>query len=216
MHVRFKAVELVRNGRKTHTEVDQSQGVMTMSILIAGLLIFFAGHSLPMFPRYRDPLVNRFGEQKYKGIFALFAAVGFALILWGYSRAPQVELWQPPGWGYRAAMLMMPVAFVAMMSGQIANNFQRVIRHPLLLGVAIWAAAHLLANGDLASLLLFASFLVYSIIDMYSANRRGATVAKAKLPMRQDIIVVLVGFVVFLLFRYFHGWLFGANIVALA
>ena len=189
---------------------------MTMSILITGLLIFFAGHSLPMFPQHRAPLVSRFGEEKYKGIFALFSAAGFVLIVWGYSRAPYVDLWQPPAWGYRAAMLMMPVAFVAMMSGQIANNFQRVIRHPLLLGVAIWAAAHLLANGDLASLLLFASFLLYAVVDMYSANRRGATVSKAKLPMRQDIIVLLVGFVVFLLVRYFHGWLFGADIVALA
>ena len=189
---------------------------MTMSVLIAGLLIFFAGHSLPMFPRYRDPLVGRFGEQQYKGIFALFAALGFILIVWGFSRAPYVDLWHPPAWGCRAAMLMMPIAFVAMMSGQIANNFQRVIRHPLLLGVAIWAAAHLLANGDLASLLLFASFLLYSLIDMYSANRRGATVSKAKQPMRQDIIVLLAGFVVFLLFRYFHGWLFGVDIVALA
>lgn len=187
-----------------------------MTILITGLLLFFAGHCLPMFPQYRSALVNDLGDQKYKGLFSLLAAAGFALILWGYARAPVIDFWQAPTWGYRAAMLIMPVAFVALVASQMPNNLRRVIRHPMLLGVAAWALAHLLANGDLASLLLFGSFLLYAIVDMFSANRRGATVSSSKLPMRQDVIVILTGFAAFLVVRYLHGWLFGPDIVAMA
>lgn len=187
-----------------------------MTILITGLLLFFAGHCLPMFPQHRSKLVNGLGDKKYKGLFSLVAAAGFALILWGFSRAPFVDVWQPPAWGYRSAMLIMPVAFVALVASQMPNNFRRVVRHPMLLGVAAWALAHLLSNGDLASLLLFGSFLLYAIVDILSANRRGATVSSAKLPMRQDLIVILVGFAAFLVVRYLHGWLFGPDIVAMA
>ncbi|HEY5656019.1 MAG TPA: NnrU family protein [Woeseiaceae bacterium] len=184
-----------------------------MTILIIGLVVFFAGHCLPMFPQHRGALASRLGEQKYKTAFSIISAAGFVLILWGYSLAPLVDLWQAPAWGYRAAMLIMPVAFVSLTATYVPNNFRRVIRHPMLLAVSAWAIAHLLANGDLASLLLFGSFLAYAIIDMRSANRRGAKYSVTKVSMRQDLIVLLIGFVAFLLLRYFHGPLFGIDLL---
>jgi len=107
----------------------------------------------------------------------------------------------------------MPVAFCLLVASNAPNNFRRVIRNPMLSGVLIWALAHLLANGDLASIFLFGSFGLYAIVDMISVNRRSPTETPARQPVARDILVLVIGFAAFWVVRYFHAELFGVPVV---
>lgn len=167
-----------------------------------------------MFPSFKASLQARFGAMRFKGIYSLFALAGLALIIFGMSEVAYRPVFVPPAWSPLIANLAMPVSFCLLVAAQMPNNFRRVIRHPMLTGVLIWAAAHLLANGDLASILLFGVFGLYSIIDMISVNRRAAAEVPSRQPLAKDALVLLIGFSAFWVVRYFHAALFGVPVLA--
>lgn len=186
-----------------------------MAMLLTGLLLFFGVHALPMLGGGRSALVTRFGEPFYKGLFSIVSIAGFVLIVLGFSRAPVIPLWLPPPWSHGLALLVMPVAFVLLVAAYIPGNIRRITRHPMLAGVLLWAVAHLIANGDLASLLLFGTFAVYALIDMLSASFRAAATSDAasrsySRSIYMDAITVVVGLAMFWVVWQFHGALFGA------
>lgn len=180
-----------------------------MSYLVSGLILFFGIHSLPMFASFRSSLETRLGEKRFKGIYSLISLAGFALILIGTSRAETVAVFTPPAWAAIVANLAMPVAFCLLVAAFIPNNFRRVIRHPMLSGVFLWAIAHLVANGDLVSILLFGAFGAYSVIDIISVNRRTAAPEVARQPLGMDVLVLAIGFAAFWMVRNYHAALFG-------
>ena len=183
-----------------------------MTILLSGLILFFGIHTIPMFPSFKASLQSRFGAMRFKGIYSLVSLAGLALIIAGMSRAEFRPVFAPPTWSPLIAGLAMPVSFCLLVAAQIPNNFRRVIRNPMLTGVLIWAAVHLLANGDLASILLFGVFGTYSIIDMISVNRRAPAEVHARQPMSKDALVLLIGFSAFWVVRYFHAALSGVPV----
>lgn len=185
-----------------------------MTYLLTGLILFFGIHSVPMFPHVKGSLQVRFGEMRFKGIYSLIALAGFALILLGMSRADFRPVFLPPAWSAIVAGLAMPVAFCLFVAAFMPNNFKRVIRHPMLSGVLVWALAHLLANGDLASILLFGFFGTFAVVDIISVNRRSAAEPAPRQPLSRDILVLVVGFTAFLVVRYFHAALFGVPVVS--
>ena len=143
----------------------------------------------------------------------MVALSGFALILFGFSRAEFRPVFTPPSWSPLIANLAMPVAICLLVAAYVPNNFRRVIRNPMLSGVLLWALAHLAANGDLASILLFGAFGAYSVIDIISVNRRSSAETPPRQPVFKDVIVLVIGFAAFLLVRYFHALLFGVPVV---
>lgn len=185
-----------------------------MGLLLTGLLLFFGVHAVPMLGGGRTALVARLGEPFYKGLFSIVSIAGLALILLGFSRSPVIPLWLPPHWSHGLALLVMPVAFVLLVAAYIPGNIRRITRHPMLAGVLLWAVAHLSANGDLASLLLFGSFALYSVIDMLSASYRAATARSVSgsysRSIYMDAITIVVGLALFWVVWQFHGALFGA------
>ena len=187
--------------------------ITTMTILISGLVIFFAIHAIPLFPSFKTSLQSRLGAMRFKGIFSLIALAGFGLILLGMSRAEFRPVFTPPTWSPLIANLAMPVAFCLLVAAYVPNNFRRVIRHPMLSGVFIWALAHLIANGDLASILLFGLFGLYAIVDIISVNRRSPAETTARQPLLKDVLVLVIGFAAFWVVRYFHAALFGVPAV---
>lgn len=184
-----------------------------MALLVLGLLLFLGFHSLPMIGTVRQRLVERFGLKAYKGLFSLLSLAGFVLIIFGKARAPFVPLWDAPEWGRHAAMGIMPFAFILLMGAYIPSNIKRFTRHPMLWGVTLWAAAHLLANGDLASVLLFGGFGIYSLADMASENRRGAQLQAQRLSPLRDGILVVAGLAMYGIFLFAHPFLFGPALV---
>ncbi len=185
-----------------------------MTFLLLGLGLFFGVHVVPMFPSFKASLQSRFGAMRFKGIYSLIALTGFALILLGMSRAGFRPVYSPPSWSAMVAGLAMPVAFCLLVAAYVPNNFRHVVRNPMLSGVLVWAAAHLLANGDLASILLFGFFGMYAVIDIIAVNRRSPAETPARQPFVKDALVLVIGFAAFWVVRYFHADLFGVPVVA--
>ena len=138
----------------------------------------------------RAPLAARIGEQGFRGLFSLLSAVGLAWLILAYRGAPLVPLWQPIPGALYIAMLLMLLAFILLALGLGARNptlvgadmmlkdqlpvysVTRITRHPMLWAFALWAIAHLLANGHLAALLLFGAILVTALYGMVSIDRK--------------------------------------------
>jgi len=184
-----------------------------MFILLFGLLLFFAIHLLPASVSLRRQAVQRLGEYGYKVVFALIALVGLALVVYGMSEREYIPIWQPPVWSRHLAMVMMLPASLLLVAAYMPTNVKKYTRHPMLWGVTIWAVVHLLANGDLGSMILFCSFLVYSLFDMWSANMRGASKSRETKPLRYDVGVVVAGTAVYALLYYLHPYFTGVPVM---
>ena len=181
-----------------------------MSILVLGLVVFFGVHLVPAFAPVRAALVLRLGANGYRAVFALVALAGLLLIIWGKARAEYAPLYDAPGWGRHAAQLLMLPALVLLPAAHMPGNIKRFTRHPMLWGVLLFALGHLLANGDLASVLLFGAFALYAPLAMLSANARGAKLATVPQPPVRDLRILAAGVIAYLLLAWLHPWLFGA------
>ena len=185
-----------------------------MLVLILGLIIFLGIHSVRIFGEsWRRDAVARMGDGPWKGLYSLVSLLGLVLIIWGYGLARQdpIVLWSPPIWTQHVAVTLNLIAAVLFTAFLLpAGRIKGRLGHPMLLSVKVWAFAHLLANGTLADLLLFGSFLVWAIAD-FAANRRrdraNGTVRRPG-PVRNDILVLVVGVLVWtaLVWRV-HYWI---------
>ncbi len=185
-----------------------------MRLLIAGLALFLGIHVLPMIPSLRAALLARWGEPRYKGVFSLIAAVGLALIVAGYALADdRTQLFAPFPAARTIAPFAMVVSFILFAAANMRGHLRRIVRHPMLLGLLLWASVHLLANGDRAGTVLFGAFLAYAIVDLVSAIRRGAVKAFVPVP-KHDVIAVVGGAAVALAVMTLHRILFGVPVVA--
>jgi uncharacterized membrane protein len=148
-----------------------------MVMLVLGLLLFLGAHSTRVFAEgWRTATVARIGEKPWKGLYSLVSIAGFVLIVWGYGLARQdpVVLWNPAPVGLRHAVsLLTLVAFVLLVAAYVpGNHIKAKLQHPMILGVKVWAFAHLIVNNTLADLVLFAAFLVWAVLDFRAARRR--------------------------------------------
>jgi len=184
-----------------------------MATLIIGLVLFLGIHLLPARPALRSNLTARWGEKRYKGVFSLVSLAGFALIIVGYALAPRgAQLFAPEPWAIAIAPYAMPVAFALFAAGNMRGHLRHALQHPMLIGLLIWSTVHLLANGDLRGTVLFGAFLVYAVVDLVSAIQRHAV--KMIDPIaRYDVIAVVAGIVVALVFMTLHRVLFGVRVV---
>lgn len=184
-----------------------------MTLLLLGIVLFFAVHLVPAAPALRARMVEGIGAVPYRIGFSLVALAGVILMVIGKARAPYVELWQPlPGSRPAAMVLMLPV-FSLLAAAHMPSNLKRFTPHPMLWGITLWAAAHLLANGDLASVWLFGAFLVYAQFDRWSANRRGAACSLQAYPVRKDLMVVVAGLLVYAALLFAHPYLFRMPVI---
>ena len=185
-----------------------------MTLLAAGLALFIVLHLIPGIAPLRAGLVAGMGEKRYRGAFSALAFAGLAMIVWGYSAAPFEPVYSPPDWGRQAAMWLAPAAFVLFAAANMPTHIRSVVRHPMLLGLLLWALAHLAANGDLRSLVLFGGFAGFSLVAGTSAVARGKRPPADKAPrLALDAAALVSGLVVAALFAYFHAALFGVPVL---
>jgi len=184
-----------------------------MRLLLAGLTLFLGIHALPMIPSLRAALVARWGEPRYKGVFSLISAVGLALIVAGYAVADdRTRLFAPFPAARALAPFAMVASFILFAAANMRGHLRRIVRHPMLLGLLLWASVHLLANGDRAGTVLFGAFLAYALVDLVSAIRRGAVKLFVPVP-KHDLIAAVGGGAVALAVMTFHRILFGVAVV---
>jgi uncharacterized membrane protein len=177
-----------------------------MTILILGLVIFLGMHSMRIFADdSRTALLARFGMLGWKAGYSIISLVGFVLIVVGYGIARQqpVVLWVPPIPMRHIAALLTAIAFVLLAATYVpSNRIKASLRHPMLLAVKVWALAHLLANGNLADVILFGSFLVWAILCFRASRQRDRAQATryAAGTMGGTLATLAVGLVAWALF----------------
>ena len=187
-----------------------------MTYLILGLVIFLGAHSLRIVADgWRTAQVARLGEKPWKTLISVVSLAGFALVVWGFGQArmADVVLWIPPLWARHVAALLTLVAFVLVAAAYVpGTRIKAALRHPMVGGVKTWAFAHLIANGTLADVVLFGSFLAWAIADFISARRRDRAAGRTYPPgpLTRDVLAVAVGVTAWAAFAFWlHGPLIG-------
>ena len=191
---------------------------MGLLVLILGLILFFGVHTLTIQRKLRAQVIAATGEGGYKIGYALASFVGLALIIWGfalYRATGWIDVWQPPRWTYYITQLLMWPASIFVVAAYIRGNIWRTLKHPMLVGVKTFAVAHLIANGDLGSIVLFGSFLAWAVYDRITLKRRsdpGAPPIPAD-GRRRDWIAIAVGTVLYLALGFiFHPLVVGVPV----
>ena len=189
-----------------------------MGMLILGLVVFLGVHSTRIVADgWRSAMMARLGDNAWKGLYALLSLLGFALLVWGFGVARQqpVLLWSPPVAMRHVAALLTLIAFVLLAAAYVPRNAIKArLHHPMVLGVQVWAFAHLLSNGRLADVLLFGSFLVWAALSFRAARARDRA-AQPSYPAGSaagTAMTVLVGIVAWAVFAFWaHGALIGVR-----
>jgi uncharacterized membrane protein len=189
-----------------------------MTALVAGLVLFLGIHSIRIFADdWRAARIARMGEGKWKGLYSIASLVGIVLVVWGFGQArlDLIVVWSPPAWTRMAAALLMLPAFVLIVAGNVrGTRMKAAVGHPMILGTKIWAFGHLIANGTLADIVLFGSFLVWAIAAFATARRRdrAAGVIYPAGTWSRDALVIAIGVVAWFVFGYWlHGPLIGVR-----
>ncbi len=189
-----------------------------MTALIAGLVLFLGVHSVRIVAEpWRARQLAAWGEGRWKGLYSLVSLIGLVLIVWGYgqARTTPVDLWQPPVFTRHLASLLTLPAFVLLAAAYVpGSRLKARLGHPMVLGVKLWALAHLLANGRWADVLLFGGFLLWAVADFRAARRRDRAEGVTRAPGRasRDVLVVIVGVIAWAVFAaVLHGPLIGVK-----
>jgi uncharacterized membrane protein len=189
-----------------------------MALLILGLALFLGAHAFTMARGSRANAIARFGEGPYRLAYSVLSLLGIVLIAIGYGdyrEGGYIQVWNPPVWTRHLAVLLVWPAFVMIVAAYLPGRIKRTLKHPMLAGVKLWAFAHLLANGDLGSLLLFGAILAWAVAARISTKRRdevrphGGPVAEPA-GWRNDILAIAIGTAAYLAFLFWlHPWLIG-------
>jgi uncharacterized membrane protein len=188
---------------------------MGLAIMIIGLAVFFGPHTLTTMRTPRAAIIARTGEVPYKVAYSAVSLVGIALIAYGFSRyraAGMIDVWDPPRWLRHVNNLLLWPAFVCIAAAYIPGDIKRVLKHPMLVGIKLWAFGHLLANGDLGSIILFGSFLAWAVYDRITLKHRSDPGAPDfGLGGRDcDTLAVVVGTLLYLAIGFwFHPYVIG-------
>ena len=198
---------------------------MGLGVMVLGLALFLGVHTVPAQRELRARFIASLGEGGYKAGYALVSLLGIVLIAWGfahYRAVGMIDVWEGlvPSKAlvvlkHIAVALMLP-AVILVVAAFMRGHIYTTLKHPMLAGVKLWAAAHLLANGDLGSIILFGSFLGWAVFDRISLKRRADTGAPA-IPVGgpgNDLIAVAVGIIAYLALAFaFHPVMIGVPVV---
>jgi len=221
----------------------------SLTELLLAALVFTGGHFLLSAEPVRKRLVARLGEPRFLGAYSIVMLAAFAWLVLSYVRAPHAPLWAAPGWARYVPLLLMPIAFILLAGALRPDNptsvgalarakdrppgFFAVTRHPFLWATTLWAIAHIPANGDAASLILFGGILLLAlpgtfVLDAKLARRypdgfarlgratsnvplAAAFAGRASFAVRDFAFPVAIGLAAFLVVLYLHRWLFGVS-----
>jgi uncharacterized membrane protein len=193
---------------------------MGLAILVLGLAVFLAPHTFTAFRAARAAVIARVGTGTYKAVYAIVSLIGLVLIGHGfalYRAAGPIEIWYPPIWMRHVTVALVWPAIICIVAAYSPGRIKTTLKHPFLVGVKLWALAHLLSNGDLGSIVLFGAILAWAVFDRISLKRRSDPGAPP-IPvggMQNDVIAVAAGTVVYnLLALDFHPAVIGVPVFA--
>jgi uncharacterized membrane protein len=190
-----------------------------LTIMILGLVLFLGVHTLTTQRAARAAVIARLGgETPYKLLYSLVSAIGLALIVWGFARyraTGWIDVWYPPLALRHLVLLLMLPAVILVVAAYLRGRIYTMLKHPMLAGIKLWALAHLLANGDLGSIILFGSFLAWAVFDRISLKRRSDPGAPP-IPVGgigNDVIAVVIGVIIYAALAFvFHPVVIGVPV----
>jgi uncharacterized membrane protein len=187
-----------------------------MKLMLLGLLIFLGAHVFTTMRVARAGVVEKIGEGPYKGLYSVISIIGLFMVGYGFAAwrmegSPQ--LWYPPVWMKHLAMPLVLFASICVPSAYAPTHLRLWLKHPMLVGVKTWAVAHLLANGDLAGIVLFGAILAWAVWSRISMKRRPAP--KYSTPNWQaDFGAMIAGCLIFAVLGYlFHPYVIGIPVL---
>ncbi|OLP57251.1 NnrU family protein [Rhizobium rhizosphaerae] len=195
-----------------------------MTLLILGLLIFFGSHLVHVLaPGVRATAIARLGLGPWRGLYSLISLAGFVLMIYGFGQARAVTglLYNPPVAMKHVTLLLMVPAMICLVAGFLpAGRIAVAVKHPQVLAVKIWALAHLLANGETSSVILFLAFLAWGVvlrISLKRRERRGEPVLPVFKSSRYDTMAIVLGLLLYgLMVWRLHEWLIGVSPLPMA
>ena len=188
-----------------------------MTILSIGLFIWVTVHLFPsVLPNHRQLLITRLGNNAYQGIFALLIIASLFLIVFGWRTSVPAHLYTPDDVLQLPSILLVIFGLILVAAANFpATRFKRIIRHPQLTGLFIWAIAHLMMNGDSRSVLLFTALGAWCVISVFSINHRDGIWVKPDTyaGWGKELSIVIAGIIVSALIIYFHEYLSGVQLL---
>lgn len=184
-----------------------------MTVLLLGMVLFIAVHLFPTQVQTRQALIDKLGRVPYLALFSTISLIGFVLIINGFGMASKEQLWQPLTFARPLVHAIMPLVFILLISAYLNTYIRAKLKHPMLIATCLWALVHLLANGDIASSVLFGGFFLYAVTDIFLAKSRDSIVPKGEPKAMFDAIAVVVGLIVYGLVLRGHQTLFGVPVI---
>jgi uncharacterized membrane protein len=191
---------------------------MGLLVLVLGLILFLGPHVFVTLRPQRAVVVKQLGEWPYKALFAVVSIAGLYVTGKGfgmYRDAGEIALWTPPYVMRYVTQLLMWPACICVAAAYLPGDIKRILKHPMLAGVKLWAAAHLLANGDLGGIILFGAVLAWAVYDRISLKHRTDPGGPPIPPggRKNDIAAVIVGTILYLaLGLVFHPLVVGVMV----
>lgn len=174
-----------------------------MTLLTLGVILWAAAHFFKrLAPSVRGPMGD-----KGKGLVAVAIVISLLMMIFGYRGAEFIHVWAPPAWTVHLNNLMMLIAVFVYGMSATKGRLRGKMRHPQLTAVKIWAVAHLLVNGDLASIILFGGMLAWAVVSVILINRSEVWVRPAPGEAKKDILLVVITLVLFGVMTGIHAWL---------
>lgn len=178
-----------------------------MTMLMAGMVLFFGTHLVPNIAGVRAGLVNGLGEKSYMLGYTILSLVGITLMFIGRSRADFELLWVAPEWLHVATMILMFVSLYCFLAMFMSTNVKRWVHHPMLTFMLLFGVGHLLSNGDVAALVFFGSLAIFSLFKIISLSKRKPSEDFTSVSFGKDLIVLATTFVVYIAVIYIHPYL---------
>jgi len=178
----------------------------------SGIILFFGVHLVPLNKNLKTIVRTRLGEGTYLGLFSFFSLTGILLIIIGYESS-QNFLYSIHGKAFQYSKYFMVLSITLLIAANLPTYIKKYSKHPMSLGIALWSTLHLLTNSDLISVILFSSFLIYTVISVLVSEMRNVETNGAIPRIIFDIMAVILGTFLTILAYNFHYYLSGVNLV---
>jgi uncharacterized membrane protein len=180
-----------------------------MTLLFSGVLIWALTHLFKrVMPEARASLDAKIGAGPAKGAIALISLASIVMMIFGFMAAGAQAAYVPPSWGAAVNNSLMVIAVFLMGAGSGKGISPTLLRHPMLTGVTVWSFGHLLANGDVRSIVLFGGLGIWAILNILMINiSEGAWERPKAGPLKADIKTVVISLGIFAVIAAIHHFI---------
>lgn len=185
-----------------------------MILLAFGVLAMALVHLVAAMPAVKSRLKATVGEKAYGPVFGIASLAGIAIIVMGWRMSSFVPVYDAPEWGRYANYLLTLIGFICLGIFIFRGSLRQRLRFPMAWAAVFWAAGHLLANGDLASIILFGGLLAYALAHILIGSANGVR-PSPEVRGGHDLVAVLIGIALYGVMAQLHGALFGVPVFAL-